>query len=140
MHGERNSFLLREVHAFCLTDGKQLIYGSRKQFFSTHSICLFFFHYRYNLDVLGFCLGMFENVLGVLGTFGFFLWHLVQFRTFWNVLRCFGMFWDNLHSCPIGEGRLGRLSITDGWLYPEFQAETGWGTVCCFFFSRKSTR
>ena len=27
------------------------------------------FHSRYNLDVLGFCLGMFENVLGVLGYF-----------------------------------------------------------------------
>ena len=33
---------------------------------------VYFFHFRYNLDVLGFCLGMFENVLGVLGTFGFF--------------------------------------------------------------------
>ena len=32
----------------------------------------FFFHFRYNLDVLGFCLGMFENVLGVLGNFRVF--------------------------------------------------------------------
>ena len=31
-----------------------------------------FFHFRHNLDVLGFCLGIIENVLGVLGTFGFF--------------------------------------------------------------------
>ena len=44
----------------------------------------FFFHFRYNLDVLGFCLGMFENVLGVLGTF--------FFCDVWYNLGHFGMF------------------------------------------------
>ena len=36
-------------------------------------VYFFLLHFRYNLDVLGFCLGIIENVLGVLGTFGFFL-------------------------------------------------------------------
>ena len=37
--------------------------------------------------MLGFCLGMFENVLGVLGTF---------FCDVWYNLGHFGMFWDVL--------------------------------------------
>ena len=46
--------------------------------------------------MLGFCLGMFENVLGVLGTFGFFVffcdvwYNLGHFGMFWDVLGCFG--------------------------------------------------